>query len=83
MGEYGNGPRTRQVISNTVSYMNLIVGMKDAMLPTEDFEQSAQLTITEIAAWRDRLKTGFELLGEARCLWLADSLGLEGFEYPD
>jgi len=68
---------------NVANCMNLFTGMKDAMLPKEDSEQHAQLTITEIAAWRDRLKAGFDLLGEARCLWIADSLGFKGFDYPD
>ncbi len=66
-----------------VNCRNLIVAMKDALLPKEDFEQEAQLTITEIAAWRDRLRAGFSFLGEARGLWLADSLGIECFHYPD
>ncbi len=64
---------------NILNCMNLILGMKDSIYPVTDFEQKAQLTLDEMAEWRNRLRTGFDLVGEARCLWVADSLRLDGF----
>jgi hypothetical protein len=67
--------------SDLFACAQLLFQMKDALLPTQDFEDEAKLTIDEIAEWRDRLKAGFELLGKARCLWIADSLDIEGFRF--
>lgn len=64
---------------NMVGCMSLILEMKAAIWPKEDHDQESRLTFDEIADWRDRLKGAFVLLGTARYLWLADSLGFSGF----
>ncbi len=66
--------------SDMLACTEFLIQMKGALLPTEDFEDEAKLTIDQIADWRDRLKSGFDLLGQARYLWIADSLGLDGFD---
>lgn len=63
--------------------MRLIVEMKRSMLPTEDYCDSARMTMDAMVDWRNRLKDGLSLPGEARAIWIADSLGLVGFNYPD
>lgn len=68
---------------NTLNGLSLIVDMNKAILPVEDFDSEVKLTINEMAEWRNRLKDGFNLLAEARPLWIADSLGLDGYEYPE
>jgi len=57
-----------------------IVGVIDAMLPTPDFKEYANLSIKEIVDWRDRLLDGMQQLGAARYLWMADSLGFGPFD---
>jgi hypothetical protein len=64
---------------NILNCMRLIVDMRSSIRPSEDFDEKARLTIEAIAAWRNRLKDGFNNLGLARSLWIADSLGLDGF----
>ncbi|WP_148618749.1 hypothetical protein [Mariniblastus fucicola] len=68
--------------SDIFNCMQLIVDMQDSLYPKEGFSEEARLTIDEIAEWRDRMKTGFELLGQARYMWIADSLNLPSFEFP-
>ena len=63
--------------------LNLIVSMKDAIYPIQDFDQQFKMTIDQIVEWRERLKEGANLLSEARCLWIADSLGFDSFDYPE
>lgn len=68
---------------NILNCMHLIVGLEAALRPSEDFDEKGDLTIDAIADWRNRLKDGLNLLGEAQALWMADYLGLSGFDYPD
>ncbi|TWU36465.1 hypothetical protein Q31b_47460 [Novipirellula aureliae] len=68
---------------NILNCMNLIVAMGDAIKPSEDFDEKQGLTIDEMADWRNRLRDGLNLLGEAQSLWMADYLGIPGFDYPD
>ncbi len=63
--------------------MNLIVEMGDAIKPSEDFDEKQGLTIDAMADWRNRLRDGLNLLSEAQALWIADYLGIPGFDYPD
>lgn len=67
---------------NILRCMNCVIEMRSAILPTEDFNKEITMTLNQITEWRDRLKFGMGLLGEARSLWIADSLGFEGFELP-
>ncbi|TWU29925.1 hypothetical protein [Bythopirellula polymerisocia] len=55
--------------------MQLIVDMKDAIMPTADFHEQAKLSIEEVVDWRDRLFAGMQQFGVARYLWISDSLG--------
>jgi len=68
---------------NIANCMRLIVQMKRSMMPSEDFGDSVSLSMDAMADWRNRLKVGLNLLVEARALWIADSLGLDGFNYPE
>jgi len=68
---------------NILNCMNLIVQMEEALRPSDDFDEKGGLTIDAMSDWHNRLKEGLNLLGEAQALWLADSLGLPGFEYPN
>lgn len=75
---------TEQVIAarpNIFNCMSLIVGMKGALRPSEDFDEKGGLTIDAMADWRSRLKDGLRLLGNAQALWMADYLGFPGFDY--
>jgi hypothetical protein len=54
--------------------LQLLLGMKDAMMPTPDFHERASLSTEQIVDWRDRLLLGMRHLGVARYLWIADSL---------
>lgn len=58
-----------------------LVQMKDAIMPTPDFNKKAILSIEQVVNWRDRLFAGLQQLGSARYLWIADSLNLN--ECPD
>jgi hypothetical protein len=58
----------------------IFLQMQNALMPTSDFNNEAQLTIDEIAGWRDRLKSGFSVISQARYLWIADSLGFGSFD---
>ena len=66
--------------SNMVDCMSTIIQIKQAIYPKEDHEIESRLTLDEIVDWRSRLKEGLGLLGTARYLWIADSLGLSGFK---
>lgn len=66
---------------NMFNCFEFLVQTRDALLPTQNFGGVVRLTIDETAEWRDRLKAGFELIGQARCLWIADSLELDGFDF--
>jgi len=66
--------------SDMYACAEFLLEIQDALLPTQDFEGDTKLKIAEIAEWRDRLQSGFELLGQAKYLWIADSLGIEGFK---
>jgi len=68
---------------NILNCMNLIVAMGDAIQPSEDFDDMQGLTIDAMAEWRNRLRDGLNLLNEAQALWMADYLGIPGFDYPD
>lgn len=68
---------------NILDCSELMVSMQDSLFPCEDYDQEASLTIDEISNWRDRLQTGFQILAQARCLWVADSLGLGRYEHPE
>ncbi|QDT84681.1 hypothetical protein [Gimesia chilikensis] len=68
---------------NNMECLQLVVSMKEAIYPCEDYDQQAKLTIDEIANWRDRLQAGFEVLAQARFLWMAESLGLDSYDYPE
>ena len=59
----------------------LLIRLYEAILPSNDFDMECKLEIGQILDWRDRLKDGLMLLAEARALWIADSLGLPGFNY--
>lgn len=74
---------TAETRPNLLGCMNLIVQMKDILLPSEDFREQGMLTINEMANWRNRLKDGLNLIGEARALWIADCLEFPGFDYPE
>jgi hypothetical protein len=52
-------------------------------MPTEDFCDSVSLSLDAMVDWRNRLRDGLQLLVGARALWIADSLGLDGFKYPE
>ena len=66
---------------NMWNCMNIIVQMEEALRPSDDFGEEGTLTIDVMADWRNRLRAGMNLLGEARALWIADSLGLPGGKY--
>lgn len=55
--------------------------MQDAMIPKEGHRLTSTLTLDEIVEWRNRMKEALNLLGTARCLWIADSLGIAGFDH--
>jgi hypothetical protein len=59
----------------------LLVAMKDAIYPCEDYSQEANLSFGEIVSWRARIQEGFGLLNMARCLFIADLLGLDSFDF--
>ncbi|WP_339727656.1 hypothetical protein [uncultured Gimesia sp.] len=59
----------------------LLVAMKDAIYPCEDYSQEANLSFGEIVSWRERIQEGFVLLNVARCLFIADLLGLDSFDF--
>lgn len=66
---------------NLFACAQFLTPMSDAFRPRDDHENRAKLTIKEISEWRDRLKFGFALMGFARYLWIADSLGFDGFDF--
>jgi len=68
---------------NILNCLHLIVEMEGSIRPSEDFDEKGGLTIEAMADWRNRLKGGFNLLGEAQALWIADSLGFAGFDYGE
>jgi len=67
---------------NIVDCINILVEMKDAMIPKEGHNMTSTLTLDEIVEWRNRMKEALGLLGTARYLWVADSLGIAGFDNP-
>lgn len=67
---------------NIVDCINILVEMKDAMIPKEGHNMTSTLTLDEIVQWRNRMKEALGLLGTARYLWIADSLGIAGFDAP-
>lgn len=67
---------------NIVDCLEILGSISEYIYPCENYEQHAKLTIDQIANWRDRLEEGFNVLAQARCLWVADSLGLGRFDYP-
>lgn len=66
---------------NIFNCVEFLAQMQNALLSKEEIEDSISLTVNEIAEWRDQLKSGFDLLGLARCLWIADSLDLDRFDF--
>ena len=68
---------------NIADCMRMIVRMRQCMMPTQDFCDSVNLSLNAMVDWRNRLKDGLQLLVGARALWIADSLGLDGFNYPE
>lgn len=65
---------------NIFKCVQLILDFKRLIYPVEDFEQHAELTLSSMTVWRDRLQNGFELIAHAESLWVADSLGLDGYD---
>lgn len=51
-----------------------LVEVSKAILPTSDACGHFKLSIEQVGDWRDRLVAGLQLVGVARCLWIADSL---------
>jgi hypothetical protein len=68
---------------NIADCMRMIVQMRQCMMPTQDFCDSVSLSLDAMVDWRNRLKDGLQLLVAARALWIADSLGLDGFNCPE
>ena len=66
---------------NISNCLRLVLEIKDAFLPSKDFDSKCTLIIDAIEDWRNRLKDGLNLLGEARALWMADYFGITGFDY--
>lgn len=64
---------------NIVDCIKILIEMKDAMVPKEGHKGQYRLALDEIVGWRNRMKAALGLLGTARYLWIADSLGLPGF----
>jgi len=64
---------------NLMECIELILRMKESVFPTEDGDEY-EMSLNAIVDWRNRMKDGFNLLGVARNLWIADSLGFDGFE---
>lgn len=54
--------------------MQLLIEIRDTLMPKQDFDGKCKLTIEEICNWRDRLVAGMQQIGFARYLWIADSL---------
>ena len=67
---------------NIVDCKTILVEIKDAMTPKEGHNMTSTLTLDEIVEWRNRMKEALGLLGTARYLWVADSLGIVGFDDP-
>ncbi len=65
---------------NICPCMQLLVEMKDAIMPTSDFHEQAKLSIEEIVGWRGMLLAGAQQLGISRYLWISDSLGFEAWD---
>lgn len=68
---------------NMVDCMRLVIGMKHAIYPKEEHNGESRLSLDEIVEWRNRMKEALSLLGTARYLWIADSLGHPGFDCID
>lgn len=66
---------------NIFECIQLVLELKDSIYPVEDFNQYAEMTLDIVADWRDRLQTGFDLIARADSLWIADSLGLDSYDY--
>lgn len=67
---------------NLMECIDLISAMKESVFPSEDGDEY-ELSLNAIADWRNRMKDGFNLLGVARNLWIADSLGFDAFEVTE
>ncbi|WP_339747602.1 hypothetical protein [uncultured Rubinisphaera sp.] len=65
---------------NLLDCMEHVLGIKNAIQPSDDFNEKGCISLDEIANWRDRLKDGLNLLGYAQTLWIADSLEFDGFD---
>jgi len=65
---------------NLMACVAVIVSMEDALYPSEDHETNTRMTLDEIVDWRNRLKGAVNLLGSARYLWIADSLGFGEYD---
>lgn len=61
---------------NLLDCKNLVIELGATLMPSDDFDMNASLSFSEIIDWRNRLKSGLSLVGEARALWMADYLGL-------
>lgn len=59
---------------NICQCMQILVDMKEAIMPAQDLSEQITLSIDNISDWRDRLIAGILQLGVARYLWIADSL---------
>lgn len=58
-----------------------LLELKNSLFPCEGINGAFKLTIAEMVDWRDRLKNGFQFIAIAKSLWIADSLGLEPYNF--
>ena len=55
--------------------LNLILEISTALYPIESFQNTASLTLEQIASWRDRLHISLTSVGFLKYLWIADMIG--------
>jgi hypothetical protein len=67
--------------NNLIDCRQVLIGIEDYLLPIQDFNQQADLSLDQLADWSNRLRDGLQILGVARSLWIADTLYLG--EYND
>jgi len=60
--------------NNLIDCRQVLIGIEDYLLPIQDFNQQADLSLDQLADWSNRLRNGLQLLGVARSLWIADTL---------
>lgn len=66
---------------NLLQCLELLVSLKEALLPTPGFHEKAELTLDHFVDWQNRLMTAFETLGFASMLWTADVYDFPEYDY--